>query len=382
MELPLYKIFESLRKNGFNLGIKEYFDFLKILNLGDGINKEGFLDRNKLLILCKILWFKPNHSKFVFESIFNENFQQVVQEAAVENPLSDEDKIQEPKQEEKKKKEDNLNKTNESSSKEINPNSVKIKYTFQLSPGGNNQIPTANLGKRKFLFTDFFFDLSKRQIQQSFRFLPVYQPSRFSEEIDIDATVQKFAKEAIITLPVYKKDKTVTNKVYVFIDNGGSMVAFESLVSSVFNQLFLAFNPKKSSGINPVEKYYFYNVPEKYCYKNISHTEFVKMDDLLAKIKKDSSYLIIFSDAGAARGGNSDDRFRSTLRFLIHLKKSTNKIIWLNPIPPYKEDQDNIGSDNRWGSTTAKRISRFVPMYHLLDHHELQAAVNKLKGKS
>ncbi len=139
-----------------------------------------------------------------------------------------------------------------------------------------------------------------------------------------------------------------------------------------------AFEVQTNKKAMDYEQYFFYNVPQKYFYKDKVHIKHEKTYELFKQIKRKKFLVLIYSDAGAARGGNSDGRFKPTLRFLLQLKKVAHQIVWLNPLP--KE---------RWNKTTAKRISRFVDMYSLSDSTEgtetanrnLQKAIHTLKGK-
>ncbi|NJO03968.1 MAG: hypothetical protein HC880_21870 [Bacteroidia bacterium] len=128
--------------------------------------------------------------------------------------------------------------------------------------------------------------------------------------------------------------------------------------------------PGRPGNAHPVARYYFYNVPQEYGYRNPSHTQYEETARIISRLNPQDSAVIIISDAGAARGSNSDARFKATLRFIVRLKKATQKIVWLNPLPEY-----------RWEKTTAWRIARFVPMFSLTDQHPLQQAINKLRGK-
>ena len=92
IELPLYDFFDALRKNGFSMGIAEYYGLLDALHLGYGINtSNGAWNQAELLEVCRLLWLKPNQSKYLFESTFNEFFQVNPTKEEIKNNQTGED---------------------------------------------------------------------------------------------------------------------------------------------------------------------------------------------------------------------------------------------------------------------------------------------------
>ena len=106
-------------------------------------------------------------------------------------------------------------------------------------------------------------------------------------------TINKFINKLLGFLP--------SNKTIVFVDSKGSMTPFKDTVHNHIKDNF------------PNSKVlYFYNCPNKYFYKDWWQRESISREDVFESI--DSRIrIIIYSDAGAARGGNSDGRFKPTL---------------------------------------------------------------------
>lgn len=373
--LPLFAFFDALRKNGFPLGISEYYALLDALQLSYGIDeKTRNWDKKALLKYCKLLWLKPNQSKFVFEQLYWDNLELNDSElpdidAIPESTPDDEAELNTEKDRTKNTPEpQELNTANTTNTAAEEP---LVKFVLGNSEGEAIKIPEEGTKlKRKFFFSDNYFELSKRQMQQVCRFLPNTQPSLRSQTIDVEATVQQFAESGWIGKPVFKRQERVVNNVLLLIDHEGSMLAFDRLVEHFATALQDAFRIQQKTKHPKVAQYYFYNVPQQYCYKNKAHTEHKKTSELLAALHPQHAMVIIVSDAGAARGGNSNQRFKSTLRFVLQAKRATQKIVWLNPMP-----------SGRWKNTTAERIARFVPMFSLDTQQELQKAINSLKGK-
>lgn len=391
IHLPLYDFFDALRKNGFSLGIAEYQVFLEALSLGHGIDRQtGQLNFDNSLKLCKTLWLKPNQSKFVFEQLFQDNFALLENTNRSEHSDNKNTGEQAPKEQQSTDSE-TQEKTNEiddqSSTSDLseddqpdeNPSEANqapedfplVKFVLGDASGESVKVDDETTEKtRKFFFSDYYFDLSKRQMQQVCRFLPVKQASRSTEEIDIPASVEQFAKNGLLAQPVFKSRERITNQVLLLIDYGGSMLAFDTLVDTFAEALQDTFDTRKGEAQQHIHPYYFYNVPGEYCYTNKSFTSYQKTQNILQNLHPKHTSVIIISDAGAARGGNSDGRFRATLRFVLQLKKATSRIVWLNPMP-----------EHRRKNTTAQRIGRFVKMQGLDTQSNLQKAINILRGK-
>ncbi len=392
IHLPLYGFFGALRKNGFSLGIAEYYVFLETLSLGYAIDRQtGQLDKPATLKLCKILWLKPNQSKFVFEQLFEEYYAPLENISLVTRSISKKNTGEHTSQEHSTIAPKAQVTTNEFDNQNISSNTSKddqtdeepteipqasddfplVKFILGDAIGESvkmNDAPTDKV--QKFFFSDYYFDLTKRQMQQVCRFLPVKQASRNTEEINISASVEQFAKNGLLAQPIFKSRERITNQVLLLIDYGGSMLAFDTLVDTFMEALQDTFKTRRGEAHRHICPYYFYNVPGEYCYTNKSFTSYQKSQNIIQNLHSKHTSVIIVSDAGAARGGNSDGRFRATLRFVLQLKKATSRIVWLNPMP-----------NHRWKNTTAQRIGRFVKMYGLDTQDNLQKAINILRGK-
>jgi uncharacterized protein with von Willebrand factor type A (vWA) domain len=92
------------------------------------------------------------------------------------------------------------------------------------------------------------------------------------------------------------------------------------------------------------------------------------MEERLSGLSPNRACVLIFSDAGAARGGYSENRLELTERFLQQCQQRLCYLVWVNPVP--KE---------RWGMTTAGEIAKLIPMFEC-DRLGLQNAVKVLRG--
>ncbi len=118
-----------------------------------------------------------------------------------------------------------------------------------------------------------------------------------------------------------------------------------------------------------VRVYYFHNCPDEYLYRDPYHLEAESIDDCLSNLPKAKTVCLIFSDAGAARGGFSSRRRRLTKFFLKELGQYVRYITWLNPVPR-----------DRWKTTTAHDIAALVPMFEV-NRQEFYRAIDALRGR-
>ena len=94
-----------------------------------------------------------------------------------------------------------------------------------------------------------------------------------------------------------------------------------------------------------------------------------KIEDIFAKVKPDRGAVLIFSDAGAARGGYNRERVELTGEFLQEVRRAVRYVAWINPMP-----------ESRWDGTTAGEIAELVPMFEIT-RRGLQGAIAILRGK-
>lgn len=361
------------------MGIEEYYVLIDALHSGFRFDAtKSHFDKENLYLLAKTIWLKPTQSKYEFEQVFRDTFDEAgkssenKEKEENKNPIKNEFPKDKPSKEEAKQ--DTEIKTNDQKEHLIkfilgNTDENSQKSSFDTE---------SKQPKRNFLFTENYFDISQRQIKQSFRSLPIFQPSSASHQINIEATLHHWAKKGFFEKPIFHRKRSLYNNVVLLTDNKGSMLSFELLGDMLHTALSEAFEVQTNKKKMDYEQYFFYNVPQKYFYEDKVHIKAKETYKLFKQIKRKKSLVLIYSDAGAAAGGNSDGRFKPTLRFLLQLKKVAHQIVWLNPLP--KE---------RWNKTTAKRISRFMDMYSLADstegnekaHRNLQKAIHTLKGK-
>lgn len=374
-EMPFFNLFEALRKDLDNaLGLDDYFILVEALQGGFGIDKaRGKIDKDQLRQLCRALWLKPNQSPRVFEEVFEQYYPRAgaVPKAGPDATEGAAKPVTEPKELKPGPGPEPERGASPAEQAGVAWEKIRVRVNLGTPDGKRANIskgkPAAE--KRTFLFTDDFFPVSRRQVQQIWRFLPDTTRVPGSENVDLEKTVGAMAQAGYLARLYYRPHRQTINRVILLTDHQGSMAAFDPLTNMLAETLQKAFGEFTPSGRNVI-RYYFHNVPQDYVYENPFHTRYRHLDDLIARHRNQRCVVVVISDAGAARGGNSNHRVKATLRALAKLKRISAKIAWINPMPR-----------ERWPETSAERIARFVRMFDTTPL-QLQWAVALLRGQA
>ncbi|MDX2244919.1 MAG: GntR family transcriptional regulator [Leptolyngbyaceae cyanobacterium bins.302] len=364
-ELPLIHLFTRLQEAGFPLGLEEYFLLLKALQKGFGL-----VNHEALAELCRTLWVKSRDE----EPLFNYHFKQVMKP----NPgistsssnktegevLSDslEPTLDQGKQDENLKSGD-LPALYNTTLQEI----VEVQDEIQVAQAV--RITTClNLNgeenTHRFMQSDEYFPLTRRQMKQSWRNLRRMVREGAPVEIDIEATIEKFSRHEMPLNPVLIPTRINRTELILLIDQKGSMVPFHILSQRLIQ------SAKLGGRLREVKVFYFHNCPIQYLYHDPNRREAEPVSNLLKEFRPDRSVVLIFSDAGAARGSFNPERLELTKQFLNNLKEQVRYIAWLNPM-----------AENRWVTTTAGEIAQRVPMFEM-SREGMERAIDVLRGRS
>ncbi|MEO1622247.1 MAG: hypothetical protein AAFU53_14605 [Cyanobacteria bacterium J06632_3] len=207
-----------------------------------------------------------------------------------------------------------------------------------------------------------YLPITGRQMKQGWRYLRRSVREGAPTEFDVEATVKQIGQHGLLLAPVLIPPRVNKTELILFIDQQGSMVPFRSL-SERLTQTALRAGRLGDAGI-----YYFHNCPYQYVFRDQYAQDAVSVTDALSRIGSTQASVLIFSDAGAARGGFNTRRIELTLAFLAQLRRRVKYVGWLNPLPPH-----------RWQGTTAAEIARVVPMF-AFSRQGFQNAVSTLKG--
>jgi uncharacterized protein with von Willebrand factor type A (vWA) domain len=202
-----------------------------------------------------------------------------------------------------------------------------------------------------------------RQMKQGWRYLRQFSREGAPTELDLEATIQQVSQQGILLSPVLVPRRTNRIELLLLIDRDGSMVPFHHFAQELADTAF------RGGRFSRVRVRYFHNCPDESLYRDPYHLEAEPIDDCLLNLPKARTVCLIFSDAGAARGGLNSRRRRLTKFFLKELGQHVRYIAWLNPVPR-----------QRWETTTAEDIATLVPMFEV-NRQEFYRAIDVLRGR-
>ncbi|HEY9626107.1 MAG TPA: hypothetical protein V6C84_02290 [Coleofasciculaceae cyanobacterium] len=215
----------------------------------------------------------------------------------------------------------------------------------------------------RFVLSIDYLPVTQRQMKQSWRYLRRMVREGLATELDIEATVRQIARDGVLLEPMLTPPRVNRTELLLLIDQDGSMVPFHSL------SVRLAETTQRGGQLGQAGIYYFHNCPVDYLYHDFWHQQAELVPNILTQLRRDRTVVLIFSDAGAARGGLNFKRVSLTTAFLRRLKRHVRYVAWLNPMPK-----------NRWTGTTAGEIARYVPMFEGT-RQGLDQAIDALRGR-
>ncbi|NEP20239.1 MAG: hypothetical protein F6J97_25700 [Leptolyngbya sp. SIO4C1] len=203
---------------------------------------------------------------------------------------------------------------------------------------------------------------SPRYLQQNWRYLRRFVREGIPIELDIEATVNQIARDGLLLEPSLRPRRVNRTELLLLIDQDGSMTPF-----SLFAEQ-LAQTAEQGGRLGNAGVYYFNNCPYEYLYRDSGYQEEILIEDILKHLHPQYASVMIFSDAGAARGRYNTVRVEMTQAFLAELQPCVRHIVWLNPVP-----------QQRWARTSAIDIAQSVPMFEF-SHRGFQSAIQVLRG--
>lgn len=206
--------------------------------------------------------------------------------------------------------------------------------------------------------------LTRRQMKQSWRYLRRMLREGVPTELDVEGTIERISRQGVLLEPVIVPRRVNRSKLLLLIDQDGSMMPFQNLSHQ------LAETAIRGGRLEDTDIYYFHNCPIDYLYRDRYYQVPKTIDDVLNSLRFPHTSALVFSDAGAARGGLNPERVEVTAQFLEQLREQVRHIAWLNPMPRY-----------RWFGTSAGQIARLVPMFELT-RQGLHNAISTLRGQS
>lgn len=214
------------------------------------------------------------------------------------------------------------------------------------------------IGERRYVEYSQASTLKGDNLRQALATLKSLEPAGPRDQLDIDATIDKSARNGGEIDLVFQRDLLDRIEVVLLIDNGGtSMMPHVDLTRLLFSKVKDRF--RRSS------TYFFHNTIYGSVFKDAFRSKRLPVTELLRR--KPGTRVLIVGDASMApeelqlpRGGiswDADDEEPSIV-WLRRLKDRFSHVVWLNPIP--KEDWPDA-----YGRATIEAIADEIPMEDL-----------------
>ena len=201
------------------------------------------------------------------------------------------------------------------------------------------------------LSDEYFRPLTRRQLQQGWRGLRHPVQEGVTDEWDIPATIQQISQQGIFLEPQWIPKRVNRTELLLLIDLSNSMAPFDLLAERLIST---AQQAKERKDLQSFAVYYFRNYPNEKLYCDRALWRPISIEEFLVQAHPLHTVVLIFSDAGAARGGFNSVRWKTTQRFLNQVRPAVQQLAWLNPLPT-----------ERWQSGTASLIAQDAPMFAL-----------------
>ena len=222
---------------------------------------------------------------------------------------------------------------------------------------------SGRLKSDRFLRAKEYSPITRRQMKQGWRYLRRLVREGPETELDLEETVKQIGHQGFLLKPVLIPPRINRTKLILLADKDGSMRPFHKLSSH------LAETARLAGRLGKADIYYFHNCPDQYIYHDPLFLEGESIDEFLKQSSSRQTVVLIFSDAGAARGGDNRERYELTRQFLDKLRQRVRYMVWLNPMPC-----------TRWSGTTAAEIAQLVPMFEV-SRQGFLGAINVLRGR-
>ena len=382
--LPLLDLFTRLRKAGLPLGVDEYLLILRALQAGFGIS-----DWTDLKRLCRTLWTKSVDEghllDYYFEQLMHQPAESELSSQQLDSSMSHTTsesvfgkrsllntlfgflgRLSRPFHTHPERTAlDAHSSTTMSEMMAASEIILHIEDEVYIAQAVLQVVSNdEELSPGRFISSDEYFPVTRRQMKQSFRYLrrPVREGPPM--ELDVEATAIEVVRKGMLLEPILVPRRINRAEILLLIDHGGSMIPFHMLSDRLIETVL------RGGRLGKASIYYFHNCPVEYLYRDLAHQEYERIEELLNRRFSQQAGVLVFSDAGTARGGFSQERIDLTKVFLERLKQRFRSIVWLNPMPR-----------SRWYGTTAGQIMQNIPMFDL-SRRGLDDAISVLGGHS
>jgi uncharacterized protein with von Willebrand factor type A (vWA) domain len=223
--------------------------------------------------------------------------------------------------------------------------------------GGRSAMGIADARRYRPYRSDLVLDV--RQIEVALRKLRAFKREGAADELDLDGTIDKTAKNAGELEIVMRPPRRPRVRVLLLMDVGGSMDPHSNLVSRLFSAA------KRASNIRELKTYYFHNCIYGRLYATERFQEPIRVRDVLDQCAPDTK-LVMVGDAAMHPGellgsgdwdwysGSDGGESMPGIRWMMLLTDHFPRHVWLNPDEPHY-----------WRGGTAEMLGKVFPMFPL-----------------
>jgi uncharacterized protein with von Willebrand factor type A (vWA) domain len=341
-----FQLFCKLREAGLPLQIQEYQDLLEILS-PTNITHLHLQTNNyqQLYSLCQSLWVKSPQEKQIFQEVCKQFPQD--KQTNITTAITSTDNQTTPTDQPVSVTPTNtpLQSTSTQTLEIIPADQPQAKFKLPYIPRLN---PPSEKHNRFRVTKNYqhYRPASALAMQQTWHQLNYQYLSNIPSEIDLSATINDVSKNANL-FDIHLKPPTLPKtQLILLIDRPGSMIPFHNIQHQLQNTI------TTGDRLDEFTNYYFINSP-LYLYTDPDCEKNINLWQVLTDAHSEHSLLLIFSDAGAARGRSiNPSRVQSTKEFYQQVSPYFRAIAWLNPMPK-----------QRWQNTSAGAIAQFIQMF-------------------
>jgi uncharacterized protein len=198
--------------------------------------------------------------------------------------------------------------------------------------------------------------LDVRQTKMALKKLRELKREGAQEELDIDETIDKTAKQGGEIELVFNRSRENTVRIILLMDTGGSMLPYSDLCEKLFSAA------SQMEHFKEFKYFFFHNCIYQDIYEDIANYKRIPTEKLFSNFHKGYKVVIV-GDARMAYSELFDvngciDYFytndKSSIEWLLKIREHFPHSVWLNPT-----------HKNFWGHYTVDSIGKIFPMFEL-----------------
>lgn len=260
------------------------------------------------------------------------------------------------------------------------PAAIPGDMALDAAPALLTPVQDHEVALQRYLLVNEYLPITRRQMKQSWRYLRRPRREGPLVEVDVEATVRQISQDGFFLTPTLRPRRVNKAGLLILLDQDGSMAPFHVLSRR------LRETAVEAGKLGRADIYYFHDCPPPQTAVRPTRTNPLRehllftheqlrdarpTSEIMADFQGLETGVLIFSDAGAARGSWDEARIEFTAIFLYQLKAlGVEHIAWVNPMP-----------EADWPNSSAAAIAALLPMFSM-DRNGLYQAIDVLRGRT